>query len=284
MDTDYKDEVLSCKVHDVMLDLIRAKCEEENFVDVLDDPQAATKPYKKIHRASIHYNGVGHDVIVIKLNKLHQVRSVIAFTRFFLPSFQEFKYVRVLLLEFKAAQMYKMDITSICGLFLLRYLKIVTDCDLELPNQFWGLQYLDTLVLENPMRLFVPSGVVRLPRLLHIIVPCGMVFQDGIGCLKSLRTLEAFDFSRSTLESFRSLSKLTNLRDLRLDYERFDMDEVTMDAFRSLLESISHCSSLKSFVISSLVHHFDWLSTLSGFPRHIQRLHLWGLCFPRIPK
>ncbi|GJM87777.1 hypothetical protein PR202_ga03769 [Eleusine coracana subsp. coracana] len=108
--------------------------------------------------------------------------------------------------------------------------------------------------------------------------------KDGIDSLKSLRTLQAFDFSRSTLESFRSLSKLTNLRDLRIDYERFDMDDVTMDAFRLLLESLSHCSSLKSFVISSLVHHFDWLSTLSGFPHHIQRLHLWGLCFPRIPK
>ncbi|TVU51318.1 hypothetical protein EJB05_02734 [Eragrostis curvula] len=211
------------------------------------------------------------------------VRSVVAFTRVLLPSFQELKYVRVLLLEFKAAQMHKMDITSVCGLFLLRYLKIVTDCDLELPNQFWGLRYLDTVVLENPMRLFVPSGVVHLSRLLHLIVPCGMVFQDGIGSLKSLRTLQAFDFSRSSLESFRSLRDLTNLRDLRLDYERFDMDDETMDAFHSLLESLSHCSSLKSIVISSLVPHFDWLSTLSGFPRNIRRLHLWGLWFPRIP-
>jgi disease resistance protein RPM1 len=50
-----------------------------------------------------------------------------------------------------------MDLTSICGLFLLRYLKIVTDGDLELPNQFWGLQYLDTMVLESPIKLYIPG-------------------------------------------------------------------------------------------------------------------------------
>jgi disease resistance protein RPM1 len=64
-----------------------------------------------------------------------------------------------------------MDLTSICALFLLRYLKIVTDGDLELPIQFWGLRYLDTLVLEKPIKLYIPSDIVRLGRLLHLVVP-----------------------------------------------------------------------------------------------------------------
>lgn len=285
VNADYNDEVLSCKVHDIMLDLIRVKSAEENFFDVIDDPQATIIPHKKIRRASIHYNGAGHDVILTIINgSLCQVRSVVAFTRVLLPSFQKFKYVRVLLLEFKEARIHKMDLTSICGLFLLRYLKIVTDGDLELPIQFWGLQYLDTVILENPKKLYVPSDIVRLRRLLHFIVPRGMVFQDGIGSLKFLRTLQEFDFSRSSLESFKSLNQLTNLRDLRLDYDRMDMDDVTMDALHTLLERLHHCSSLKSFFINSHIRYFDWLSTLSGFPRHIQRLHLWGLWFPRIPK
>ncbi|KAG2615233.1 hypothetical protein PVAP13_3NG068700 [Panicum virgatum] len=215
VNADYNDEVLSCKVHDIMIDLIRVKSAEENFFDVIDDPQATIIPHKKIRRASIHYNGAGHDVILTIINgSLCQVRSVEAFTRVLLPSFQKFKYVRVLLLEFKEARIHKMDLTSICGLFLLRYLKIVTDGDLELPIQFWGLQYLDTVILENPKKLYVPSDIVRLRRLLHFIVPRGMVFQDGIGSLKFLRTLQEFDFSRSSLESFKSLNQLTNLRDL----------------------------------------------------------------------
>jgi disease resistance protein RPM1 len=282
--TDYNDEVLSCKVHDIMLDLIRFKSAEENFFDVIDDPQATMISHKKIRRASIHYSGAGHDVILTTTNgSACQARSVVAFTRALLPSFHEFKYVRVLFLEFKEARLHKMDLISICALFLLRYLKIVTDGDLELPIQFWGLQYLDTLVLEKPMKLYIPSDIVRLRRLLHLVVPGGMVFQDGIGSLKFLRTLQEFDFSRSSLESFKSLGKLTNLRHLRLDYDRMDMDDMTMDALHTLLEGLSHCSSLKSFFINSHMRYFDWLSTLSGFPRHIQRLHLWGLWFPRIP-
>lgn len=282
---DYNGEVLSCKVHDIMLDLIRVKSAEENFFDIIDDPQATMLSHKKVRRASIQYNGAGHDVALTTLNgSLCQVRSVVAFTRVLLPSFQECKYLRVLLVEFKEARTHKMDLTSICGLFLLRYLKIVTDGDLELPNQFWGLQYLDTMVLESPMKLYIPSDIVRLSRLLHLIVPGGMVFQDGIGSLKFLRTLQEFDFSRSSLESFKSLDKLTNLRDLQLDYDRLDMDDMTMEALHTLLEGLPHCSNLKSFVINSHIRYFDWLSRLSGFPRHIQRLHLWGLWFPRIPK
>jgi disease resistance protein RPM1 len=102
--------------------------------------------------------------------------------------------------------------------------------------------------------------------------------------LKFLRSLQEFDFSRSSLESFKSLDKLTNLRDLQLDYDRLDMDDMTMEALHTLLEGLPHCSNLKSFVINSHIRYFDWLSRLSGFPRHIQRLHLWGLWFPRIPK
>lgn len=190
VNTDYNGEVLSCKVHDIMLDLIRVKSAEENFFDIIDDPLATMLPHKKVRRASIQYNGAGHDVALTTLNgSLCQVRSVVAVTRVLLPSFQEFKYVRVLLLEFKEAQIHKMDLTGICGLFLLRYLKIVTDGYIELPNQFWGLQYLDTMVLESPMKLYIPSDIVQLCGLLHLIVPRGMVFQDGIGSLKSLRTL-----------------------------------------------------------------------------------------------
>ncbi|KAM0855983.1 hypothetical protein ACQ4PT_049413 [Festuca glaucescens] len=40
VDTDHNNEVLSCRLHDMMLDLIIHKCREENFITATDDIQA----------------------------------------------------------------------------------------------------------------------------------------------------------------------------------------------------------------------------------------------------
>ncbi|CAL5004041.1 unnamed protein product [Urochloa decumbens] len=92
------DEVVTCKVHDIMLDLIREKSAEENFNDVVDDPQASAGLHKRIRRVSIHYGGEGVQPTIS--GSLSQVRSVMVFTSVLVPSFQGFKYVRVLFLDF----------------------------------------------------------------------------------------------------------------------------------------------------------------------------------------
>ncbi|KAI5020598.1 hypothetical protein ZWY2020_045486 [Hordeum vulgare] len=45
--------VTKCKVHDMMLDLILLKCAQENFLTILDGPQALTGQAYKIRRLSI---------------------------------------------------------------------------------------------------------------------------------------------------------------------------------------------------------------------------------------
>jgi hypothetical protein len=87
-----------------------------------------------------------------------------------MPSFLGFKYVRVLLLEFRtnwvkidssSQRRREIDLAGVCELNLLRYLKIVcNNTGMELPNQLWRLEYLETVILQPLRRLFIPSDVV----------------------------------------------------------------------------------------------------------------------------
>jgi disease resistance protein RPM1 len=172
VDTDYNnDEVLSCRVHDLMLDLIRFKSVEEGFFDAITDVKSTTGMHKKIRRLSLHYGGTGHGVVPATVTgSLSQVRSVVAFTSVLMPSFLGFKYVRVLLLEFRtnwvkidssSQRRREIDLAGVCELNLLRYLKIVcNNTGMELPNQLWRLEYLETVILQPLRRLFIPSDVV----------------------------------------------------------------------------------------------------------------------------
>ncbi|KAL6905493.1 hypothetical protein ACP4OV_003094 [Aristida adscensionis] len=285
--TDFNDEVLSCRVHDIMLDLIRVRCVEENFIDIVDDPHARMELQKKTRRVSLHFNNVEDGVILPRLNgSLSQVRSAIAVMgTSMLYSFSGFKYVRVLFIEMNRSG--KIDLSGIHGLFLLRYLKIDTRCKLELPNELWSLRNLETMVLSlyGNKVVCIPSDIAHMRRLLHLSVLNG-AFQDTIGRLRSLRTLEWFNISKSSLDSLKSLGELANLRSLRLYCESSDLNDFIVDALRNSVERVLSSNSLKSLVISN----WDFrdlpfcISTLSQFPCHIQRLQLRRLRLPRIPK
>ncbi|GJN13576.1 hypothetical protein PR202_gb00296 [Eleusine coracana subsp. coracana] len=80
------------EVHDLMLDLIRVKCEEENFINVIDDSQATMCQQKKIRRVNLQYSDMGYGLRQIAINcSLSQVPSVGFFTRVSMPSFLGFK-------------------------------------------------------------------------------------------------------------------------------------------------------------------------------------------------
>ncbi|CAL4911248.1 unnamed protein product [Urochloa decumbens] len=223
VDTNYTGEVLSCRIHDLMLDLIRVKCAEENFIHVVDGSQAVTGLHKKTRRVSLQYHGAGST--------------------------------------------------------------------LDLPHELWGLEYLETLVLNvEKGTISVPSDVAHLCRLLHLIVPSGVSFADRIVSFKSLRTLGAFDVSTSSMDSIMSLGELTNLRDLQILCSSFPVTHVVEEALRSSLERLSCSSSLNLNKLVLSVPRFpctlfghEW-SILSRFSAHLQSLNLKEMLFSSVPK
>ncbi|KAF7028348.1 hypothetical protein CFC21_040289 [Triticum aestivum] len=289
VEKDCNDEVLSCRVHDVMLDLIRSKSTEENFITVMDHQQIVTGMNKQIRRISLCNGGEERGVMpAITSESLSRARSVAVFRTVFWPSLLGFKYVRVLHLEYPKSG--RLDLTGMCGLFLLRYVKIACDYNtsLQLPSQIGELRQLETFDLQWSPLVSIPPDIVGLPRLSHLVVPKCTLLPDGIGSLKSLRTLHGYDVSENSINNIECLGELNNMRDLDLYWSRTETlgeAENRMDALRSSLERLSHSSNLKNLVLQNLSSTLlvGW-STLSSPPRHLQKLDLFGCVFSRVPK
>jgi disease resistance protein RPM1 len=283
VDTNINGEVLSCRVHDIMLDVIRSKIEEENFVSVLNNPEVLLGMHRNIRRASLQCSGEECTVTLAMVNgSLSKVRSVYAFGRFSCQSLSLLKYVRVLHLDTGLSLTHVLDLTGISSLFLLRHLKVVGNTKVELPSQIGKLQQLETLDLEDSESK-LPSDLPSLPLLLHLIVWKDTVFLDGIGRLRLLRTLGNFDLGTNSVENIEGLGEMTNLRDFEFSWRGEDLVEGArrMDVMRSSLERISgSLRVLRSWGREDL----DGWSTFSPPPIHLREMWMLGCTFPTIPK
>ncbi|KAG2555672.1 disease resistance protein RGA5-like [Panicum virgatum] len=285
-DVNYQNEVLSCKVHDMMLDFILSECAEENFLTINDKSNSSLGMHNNVRRLSIQYDNVNHSMVAPPTNLSH-VRSIAAFggSNFLhVHPLSEFSFLRVLIVDFSDVS-YKMelDFTGVCKLFQLRYLKIETNIhvQLQLPEQIGKLQQLQTLDIEWGS-VVIPSDIICLPRLIHLIIPESTRLPDGIGNMKALATLQYFDLGENSVENIRGLSQLTNLRDLKLCYSGTSISDkaLRMDALRSSLEMLCNLKYLYMYwpgICGS------GLSLLNPSPRHLQTLEMTYWCFPKVP-
>nr|UBY06980.1 NBS-LRR disease resistance protein [Dasypyrum villosum] len=172
----FNNEVVSCTVHDVVHDLIAHKSAEENFLVVVDCNRKNMALSHKVRRLSLQLGDAKYAKIPANIIKA-QVQSL----GFFglsecMPCIAEFKLVRVLNLHLSGHhdgyQDLSIDLAGISELFHLRYLKIVCDVCVKLPNRMRGLQCLETLdVMDTPRGTYVPWDIIYLTRLLHLSLP-----------------------------------------------------------------------------------------------------------------
>ncbi|XP_037462836.1 disease resistance protein RGA5-like [Triticum dicoccoides] len=172
----FNNEVVSCTVHAMVHDLIAHKSAEENFIVVVDHNRKNLALSHKVRRLSLQLGDAKYAKIPANIRK-SQVRSL----GFFglsecMPCIGEFKLVRVLNLQLSSHrhgnQDQSIDLSRVSELFHLRYLKIVCDVCIKLPNRMRGLQCLETLdVMDTPRGTYVPWDMIYLPRLLHLSLP-----------------------------------------------------------------------------------------------------------------
>ncbi|KAF7092532.1 hypothetical protein CFC21_095010 [Triticum aestivum] len=176
MSINFNNEVVSCTVHALVHDLIAHKSAQENFVVVVDHNRKILALSHKVRRLSLQLGDANYAKIPANIRK-SQVRSLVFFGLVeCMPCIGEFKLVRVLNLQLSGHhngdQDLSIDLSRVSELFQLRYLKIVCDVCIKLPNRMRGQQCLETLdVMDTPRGTYVPWDIIYLPRLLHLSLP-----------------------------------------------------------------------------------------------------------------
>ncbi|TVU48834.1 hypothetical protein EJB05_00113, partial [Eragrostis curvula] len=294
--TDCNGEVMSCRVHDMMLDLILHKSREDNFITVIDHEVDMITQQGKIRRLSLHLDRAINDRIV-RSNQLSQIRT---FARFgstsYLPPFQQFKHLRVLVIRTaESSSSEALDFTGICHLFLLKCLKISTYNAVRLPRKVGGLRKLEMFEIASKLaspEKQLPSDIVHLNLLQHLRVRFDTRLPAGIGNIKSLRTLRCFHLD-TTLDNIKGLAELKNLTDLCVlgfgsstagSIPADEMVERAREVMRTCLEKLYNLKCLK-MVWSPISGCLDVLSQVHASFCHLQRFIAHGSCwFSKVPK
>lgn len=193
VDIDYKDEVLSCRLHDMMLEFILDKSADENFITVMDKFGVRSGGTSKIRRLSLQFD-LENYASVPEAISLTQVRTLAKFGACADGVFSRLKFIRVLVVELISGRRTVDDMARVCLLIQLRYLKntfyMYCRNDLVIPPEILNLRSLETLDQIDVPGLYsaLPEEIVHLSNLWHLLLPSGVVLPDDIGRMKSLRT------------------------------------------------------------------------------------------------
>jgi len=149
----------------------------------------------------------------------------------------------------------------------------------KLPARMQELLYLETIETYARVTTF-PSDAFDLPRLMHLCLQDVINLPDGIGQMRSLRTLQFFDLSRNSYDNVRSLEELTNLRDLHLTCcsTSSSLEHHIMRNLIALVSSLEKLGNLKTMVLAPAASctsiNLCYSGNMSSLPVFLQRLEL----------
>ncbi|KAM3245573.1 hypothetical protein ACQJBY_056730 [Aegilops geniculata] len=230
VETNEYDKVESCRVHDTILDFIISKSIEENFVTLLGDPILTIKNQSKVvRRLCLQGAKEGNSTVLTTGLVLSHVRSLIVVRGVVeIPSLAEFGHLRVLDLSDQSVKEHHLE--NIVKLFQLRYLNLESTIISKLPKQIGCLGFLEMLDLSDTCVEELPTSIINLGKLSHLLVDNYVKFPDGIAKMQALETLEDVRVSIQPFDFLWGLGQLKNLRNLQLDL-RFEVDSDTEDAY-----------------------------------------------------
>uniref|UniRef100_A0A0E0BSI8 Uncharacterized protein n=1 Tax=Oryza glumipatula TaxID=40148 RepID=A0A0E0BSI8_9ORYZ len=296
-------EVVSCRVvHNLLLDLIVEKSTEENFVTVISTDQDCSRRGNFLIRRLNYRSNCGN--IIQASESLHQVRSITYFGNWLhqrgesLPRLRMFKALRVLHLRIEGYFSFRAiyDLSPICNLFQLRYLKL-EGIFFQFPDTIGELRYLQVVDINCGTNLVLVGGFLSdacLPSLRHLRTAGSEELGRGINRLTSIRTLEGINFCNCSIENIRHLGLLANLRTLGVIYNRRrgndEDDLIDMVKFAALATSLRElggcnlrCLDFRVVLEGNIRQPpISFLCSWSPPPQFLQRCHLYK-AFHRVP-
>nr|XP_040254212.1 disease resistance protein Pik-2-like [Aegilops tauschii subsp. strangulata] len=286
----YDGKASTCRVHDMMLDIIISKSVEDNFIIVVDGEGGQTclpNHHGFIRRLSIQH--IGRELsYALACKDLRHVRSLTATSSDcikHLPSLVEFEALRVL--DFEDCEgLDEYDMHNMDKLFNLKYLSYRCTGISKLPSGIVMLGELETLDLRDTCVQELPSGIVQLIKLQHLLVAVGTKIPNGIGVMRNLRVILGFNITRSPVAAVEDLGDLTRLSELDIyldgggpeEYKRLE---------QMLLSSLCKLSDgkLMSLRITRYGGSLEFLDSWSPLPFSLQIFYMSSDCyFVNVPK
>ncbi|XP_044955353.1 disease resistance protein RGA5-like [Hordeum vulgare subsp. vulgare] len=281
------DRVMSCRLHDTILDFIISKSIEENFVTLVGVPSLTVGTQSKVRRLSVQASKQ-KELIVPKGLVLSHVRSLDVFGESVkIPSMDKFRHLRFLDFEGCRRQLENRHLENIDRLFQLRYLSLRgADKVSKLPEQIGRLWCLEILNLRRTSVYELPASIVNLKRLVYLLIPTQVTLPCGISKLQALEKLKfvaVYDQSFNFLQEF---EQLQSLKALALDFEDYSSagganaeNESKKSIIVASLKSLGNLLSLTVWDGPELVGE-----SLCPMPLSLRKLAVWRSSIPHVPK
>jgi hypothetical protein len=281
----HKGVIKSCRVHDMVFDLICSLACEENFVTVSDGTvQGTPNPRIKVRRLSLQNRNVDETKPLISMS-VPQVRSITIFGTFddIMPHLKSYGVLRVLDLSGSYYDGVCADFSAIGYLFQLRYLNLAGTFTRELPDEIGNLQFLQVLDVSmgnssgNIYMKELPSTVLMLRRLMCLRLEARETkLPDGWG--NKWTSLEVLGcVTVRTVNMAKEVGNLTRLRELEILLSKgLEMEE-------AFVESLCNLHNIQVLVLEGFYGTLDLLAERWVPPRCLRVFHLKDLTFSAIP-
>ncbi|KAF7098851.1 hypothetical protein CFC21_100558 [Triticum aestivum] len=278
----------TCRVHDMVLEVMVSKSLEANFVSLIGGPYEGMA-YDKIRRLSIH--GEEEESVDLTSKKkgvrniemeVKHVRSLSMFNNqghHLLDRLGEFTLLRVLDLDHcKGLQNKHMG--DICRLYLLRYLSMRETNVSVMPPEIGKLEQLLTLDARGTLLEGLPETVIKLLKLERLFFSSICVWEvlwtppRGVSKMKALREVIKIGIS-DDIEVVKEIGKLQQMQLIHIFVKRSVPSE---EVLRELAVSLSKIYSMRSLNIGQIgntANTLDFLHYVSP-PRLIRKIWISG--------